>query len=211
VSGTSEQKKPSISRLICFREPGVLLNTIHLGTSPARIQYPSNTSPVLDQITFSSFVCPFRTRLASGGVGIGVDARLAGPRAGLGGLLVVVAGAGELLANGLDARGAGVCDGGRVAVVAVDAGEDLAGRGLDLVDLDGAGGTVPVIASVGKQRLQDTGGQMNHSPLAVAARAVKLAKVLNGEAGDGDAGRVLVGDTKRLLNMLLTLRRHCAG
>ena len=108
--------------------------------------------------------------LASGNAG--VDARLAGARAeGLGLLAVVVALEG--LADLLGAGGAGVGDGGGVAVVGVDTSEELAAGGLDVLDGDGALGAVA---------------------LAVTARPVELAEVLDGEAVDGHGGGTVVLD-----------------
>src|SRR4051812_25947393 len=72
-----------------------------------------------------------------------------GLRAGLGAL--------ELLADGLDRCGAGVGDGGGTSEVGVDAGEDLAVVGLDVLDDNGARNAV----------------------LAVTAGAVQLAEVDN--------------------------------
>jgi hypothetical protein len=87
---------------------------------------------------------------------------------------IVVVGALELDAKLLDAGGAGVGDGGDVAIVGVDAGEDLAARGLDVLDGDVALGAVA---------------------LAVAARAVELAEVLRAEAVDGHRrGGVVLDD-----------------
>lgn len=74
--------------------------------------------------------------------------------------LVARGGALELLADGLDRGGAGSRDGGRVAKVGVDARQDLAVVGLDVLDDDVALDAV----------------------LAVAARAVQLAEVDDGEA-----------------------------
>ena len=108
--------------------------------------------------------------LASGNAG--VDARLAGARAERLGLLAVVV-ALEGLADLLGAGGAGVGDGGGVAVVGVDASEELAAGGLDVLDGDGALGAVA---------------------LAVAARPVELAEVLDGEAVDGHGGGTVVLD-----------------
>ena len=103
---------------------------------------------------------------------LGVNASLAGARAKSLGLLAVVV-ALELLADELGAGGAGVGDGGDVAVVGVDAGEELAAGGLDVLDGDGALGAVA---------------------LAVAARAVQLAEVLHAEAVDGHGRGAVVLD-----------------
>lgn len=110
--------------------------------------------------------------LASADVGSGKLARGAGAGAGRRGLLVVVVGALELLADGLDLLGAGVGDGGSVAVVGVDAGQDVAAGGRDAVDDD-----VTLVHGV-----------------AVAAAAVQLAKVLDQEVGDADGTSAVVLD-----------------
>lgn len=83
---------------------------------------------------------PLASRLARGDVG--VDAVVGRTGADLGGLLVVVVGTLVLDADVLDGRGAGVLEGGDVAVVGVDAGEDLAVVGLDVGDVDVAGAAV---------------------------------------------------------------------
>lgn len=71
----------------------------------------------------------------------GVLASVAGAVAQLLGLGAVVV-ALELNADLLGAGGASVGDGGNVAVVGVDAGEDLSAGSLDVLDGDGALGTV---------------------------------------------------------------------
>jgi hypothetical protein len=91
----------------------------------------------------------------------------------LGDRLGLVAGGGalELLADGLDRRSAGVGDGGGSAKVGVDTGEQLAVVRLDVLDDDAAGDRV----------------------LAVTAGAVKLAKVGDLEAVDGDSTLAVAG------------------
>ena len=111
-----------------------------------------------------------RENLASGNAG--VDASLAGASADRLGLLSAVV-ALEVLADLLGASGAGVGDGGGVAVVAVDAGKKLAAGGLDVLDGNGALGAVA---------------------LAVTAGPVELAEVLDGEAVDGHGGGTVVLD-----------------
>lgn len=89
--------------------------------------------------------------------------------------LGLVAGSGtlELLANFLDAGGAGRgVDGGSVAEVGVDADEELAVAGLDVLDNDVAFGAL----------------------LAVTARAVELAKGVDCEAIDGHGSGTIVLD-----------------
>lgn len=89
-------------------------------------------------------------------------------------LLGLVAGGGALVLDArlLDAGGAGAGDGGDVAVVGVDADEGLAVVGLDVLDHDVA---------------------LAHG-LAVAAGAVQLAKVDDGEAVDGHGAQAVVLD-----------------
>lgn len=99
---------------------------------------------------------------------------LAVVRGALGDGLGLVAGGGalELLADDLDGAGAGARDGGRVAKVGVDARQDLSVVGLDVLDDDVALDAV----------------------LAVAAGAVELAKVDDGEAVDGHGALAVVLD-----------------
>lgn len=87
-------------------------------------------------------------------------------------LLGLVAGGGalELGADLLDRGGAGVGDGGDIALVGVDTGEELAVVGLDVLHNN--------VASA-------------HG-LAVAARAVELAEVDSGEAINGDRSEAVV-------------------
>lgn len=61
--------------------------------------------------------------------------------------LVAGGGALELLADGLDRGGAGARDGGRVAKVGVDARQDLAVVGLDVLDDDVALDAVLAVAA----------------------------------------------------------------
>jgi hypothetical protein len=89
------------------------------------------------------------------------------------GLDVVVVGALELDTKLLDAGGAGVGNSSNITIVGVDASEDLAAGGLDVLDGDVALGAVA---------------------LAVAAGAVELAEVLGAEAVDGDRGGGVVLD-----------------
>lgn len=86
--------------------------------------------------------------------------------------LVARSGALKFLADGLDRGGAGARNGGRVAKVRVDAGEELAVVGLDVLDDDVA----------------------LDAALAVAARAVQLAEVHHGEAVDGHGALAVVLD-----------------
>jgi hypothetical protein len=80
----------------------------------------------------------------------------------------------EVNADLLGAGGAGVGDGGSVAVVGVDAREDFSAGGLDVLDDHVALGAVA---------------------LAVTAWAVELAEVLHAEAVDGDGlGAVVLDD-----------------
>lgn len=113
----------------------------------------------------------------------GVLASVAGARAKLLGLLAVVV-ALELGADLLGGGGAGVGNGGGVAEVGVDAGEDLAAAGLDVLDGDGA------LAAV---------------TLAVAAAAVQLAEVLHAEAVDGHGRGPVILD-----NLVLGVARAAA-
>lgn len=76
-------------------------------------------------------------RLARGEVG--VDAGVRGAGRDLLGLLVVVVGTLVLDADVLDRGGAGVGDGGNIAVVGVDADKGLAAVGLDVGEGDLAG------------------------------------------------------------------------
>lgn len=112
------------------------------------------------------------TNLALGDVGA-VDAGGAvGTLADAGGLAIAL-GTLELLADGLDAGGDGVGDGSSVAEVLVDAGKDVTLGGRDTVD-----GDVALVHGV-----------------AVAARAVQLSEVLDGEVRDGDStGSVVLDD-----------------
>lgn len=89
-------------------------------------------------------------------------------------LLGLVAGGGALVLDArlLDAGGARAGDGGDVAVVGVDADQGLAVVGLDVLDDDVA---------------------LAHG-LAVAAGAVQLAKVDDGEAVDGHGAQAVVLD-----------------
>ena len=110
--------------------------------------------------------------LTLGDVGA-VDAGLAVGTLADGGGLAVALGTLEALADDLDAGGDGVGDGGGVAEVLVDAGEQVTRGGGDAVD-----GHVALVHGV-----------------AVAAGAVQLAEVLDGEVGDGDsAGTVVLDD-----------------
>lgn len=77
-----------------------------------------------------------RTNLADSNIRSLVDTSLGGTLAESRRLLVVVVGTLVFLANVLDRLGAGLGDGGSVAVVAVDADEVLAVGGLDVVDGD---------------------------------------------------------------------------
>jgi hypothetical protein len=86
-------------------------------------------------------------------------------------LHAVVVSALEINADLLGAGGAGVGDGGSVAVVGVNTSEDLSTGGLDVLDDNVALGAVT---------------------LAVAARAVEFAEVLDAEAVDGDGRGTLV-------------------
>jgi hypothetical protein len=88
-------------------------------------------------------------------------------------LHAVVVSALEINADLLGAGGAGVGDGGSVAVVGVNTSEDLSTGGLDVLDDNVALGAVT---------------------LAVAARAVEFAEVLDAEAVDGDGGGTVVLD-----------------
>jgi hypothetical protein len=88
-------------------------------------------------------------------------------------LHAVVVSALEINADLLGAGGAGVGDGGSVAVVGVNTSEDLSTGGLDVLDDNVALGAVA---------------------LAVAARAVEFAEVLDAEAVDGDGGGTVVLD-----------------
>jgi hypothetical protein len=88
-------------------------------------------------------------------------------------LHAVVVGALEIHADLLGAGGAGVGDGGSVAVVGVDASEDFSARGLDVLDDNVALGAVA---------------------LAVAAGAVEFAEVLDAEAVDSNFGGAVVLD-----------------
>ena len=119
--------------------------------------------------------------LASGNAG--VDARLAGARAERLGLLAVVV-ALEGLADLLGAGGAGVGDGGGVAVVGVDAHK----VGGNAVDLDVADHDIAWAAVVG----------------AVATAAVDLADVDEGRVPDGH------GSTAVVLNDLVACRGRSA-
>lgn len=101
----------------------------------------------------------------------GVLAGVAGAGADLGGLLAAVV-ALELRADLLDGGGAGAGDGGGVAVVGVDTGEELSAIGLDVLDGDSA---------------------LAHL-LAVAARAVELAEGVDSEAVNGDRANTVVLD-----------------
>lgn len=89
-------------------------------------------------------------------------------------LLGLVAGGGALVLDArlLDGGGAGAGDGGDVAVVGVDADQGLAVVGLDVLDDDVA---------------------LAHG-LAVAAGAVQLAKVDDGEAVNGHGAQAVVLD-----------------
>lgn len=78
----------------------------------------------------------------------------------------------ELDADFLDRGSAGAGDGGDVALVGVDAGQDLSVVGLDVLDDNVAGAHL----------------------LAVTARSVELAEVDNGEAVDGDRAETVVLD-----------------
>lgn len=110
--------------------------------------------------------------LALGDVGAVDAGRAVGALADAGGLAVAL-GALELLADGADAGGDGVGDGGGVAEVLVDAGKDVTVGGRDTVD-----GHVALVHGV-----------------AVAAGAVQLSEALDGEVGDGDsAGSVVLDD-----------------
>jgi len=111
------------------------------------------------------------SHLGSGDVGLAVDASIARARANLGRLLAVVVGTLEVLANVLDAAGLDALESGSVAVVGVDTSKELALSGGDVREDD-------VALGLG---------------LAVAAAAVKLAKVVNSEAGNrhGTAAVVL--------------------
>ena len=112
------------------------------------------------------------THLTLGDVGA-VDAGLAvSTRADAGGLAGAL-GTLELLADGLNTGGLGVGDGGSVAEVLVDTSKDITRGGDNSVDCH-----VALVHGV-----------------AVAARAVQLAEVLNGEVGDGDStGTVVLDD-----------------
>jgi hypothetical protein len=102
-------------------------------------------------------------------------------RAGLGAL--------ELLADGLDAGGASTGDGGSSTEVGVDASEDLAIVGLDVLDDDGAGdGVLAVTACPVELAEVDSGcGRIScchrHVVLGILTEAVNgdsaLAVVLN--------------------------------
>lgn len=120
---------------------------------------------------FSNFSTPI-THLTLGDVRA-VDAGLAvSTRANAGGLAIAL-GTLELLADGLDTGGLGVGDGGSVAEVLVDTSKDVTGGGDDSVN-----GNVALVHGV-----------------TVAARAVQLSEVLDGEVGDGDsAGTVVLDD-----------------
>lgn len=89
-------------------------------------------------------------------------------------LLGLVAGGGALVLDArlLDAGGAGAGDGGDVAVVGVDAHQSLAVIGLDVLDDDVA---------------------LAHG-LAVAAGAVQLAEIDDGEAVNGHGAQAVVLD-----------------
>lgn len=103
-------------------------------------------------------------------VRLAVDASIARARADLGGLLAVVVGTLEVLANVLDAGGLDALESGSVTVVGVDTGEELALVGGDVVEDD-------VALGLG---------------LAVAAATVKLAEVVNSEARDGHGATAVV-------------------
>lgn len=109
--------------------------------------------------------------LALGDLGLGVDAGVAGT--GRGFLRLVARGSAlEFSADCLDAGGAGTGNLGSVTKVGVDAGEELAGLGDDVLDDD-----VTLSAL-----------------LAVTARAIELAEVDNSEAVDRDGTRTVVLD-----------------
>jgi hypothetical protein len=92
-------------------------------------------------------------------------------RSNLLGLLAVVIGSLVLNADLLDAAGT-AGDGGSITVVGVDANERLAAASLDAADLNG---TLELL-------------------LAISARAVQLAEVLNGEVFDDDGTAAVVLD-----------------
>jgi hypothetical protein len=83
-----------------------------------------------------------KVNLADSNIRSLVDAVLGRTLATSGRLLAVVVGTLVFLANVLDRLGASLCDGGSVAVVAVDADEVLAIGGLDVVDDDFSSTTV---------------------------------------------------------------------
>lgn len=94
-------------------------------------------------------------RLARGEVG--VDAGVRGAGRDLLGLLVVVVGTLVLDADVLDRGGAGVGDGGNIAVVGVDADKGLAAVGLDVGEGDLAG--IAVLLAVCGDEMSATCGR----------------------------------------------------
>lgn len=108
-------------------------------------------------------------RLAGLGVSLSVlasSAGAAGASLGLGAVSDTL----ELLADDLDTGGAGVGNGSSVTHVGVDAREDVTGLGVDTVEGNVALGHL----------------------VAVAAAAIKLAEVLDEEAGDGESTATVV-------------------
>lgn len=102
-----------------------------------------------------------------------VDAGLAVSTGADAGGLARALGTLELLADGLDTGGLGVGDGGGIAEVLVDTSKDVTRGSNNTID-----GDVTLVHGV-----------------AVAARAVQLAEVLDSEVGDGDsAGTVVLDD-----------------
>jgi hypothetical protein len=113
-----------------FRQENHFLNSsIHHSTSPS---------------LFSSLLHPKlkRSNLADSNIRSLVDTVLGRTLATSGRLLVVIVGTLVFLADVLDRLCAGLCDGGGVAVVAVDADEVLSVGSLDVVDDDFSGTTV---------------------------------------------------------------------
>jgi hypothetical protein len=96
---------------------------------------------ILSPSSFSSFKTQ-KVNLADTNIRSLVDTVLGRTLATSGRLLVVVVGTLVLLADVLDRLCASLCDGGGVAVVAVDADEVLAVCGFDVVDDDFSGTTV---------------------------------------------------------------------
>jgi hypothetical protein len=95
-------------------------------------------------LLFSSLLHPKfkRSNLANTNIRSLVDAVLGRTLAASGRLLAVVVGTLVFLADVLDRLCASLCDGGGIAVVAVDADEVLSVCGLDVVDDDFSGTTV---------------------------------------------------------------------